>query len=811
MDLRGWDFKKDGPVQLNGIWEYYHYQRLVGDDLVDSAHKLKPEYFKVPSIVNRVMSDGTKIKKQDFGTFRLKILMDEPIEQPALFFKLLLGSYRVYVNGRELALHDASGKLNQNRPPNVGRWIADLEFTDMKDNMNAQNLEMCIIIHVNYASDLRPGLTMPISLGLESDLRPLSIRQSSGDIIIGAVLFVICIYCLAFYILLKKDMMPLYFALFCFSMGLRAIMSGNYVIYLLADFKLMVLERVLVCAIYCALPFLTMYIKSVFEEEFSIIAVRITQVTGIVCTVMLFVLPFQIAYKAIIPFEVIAISTLLYIFYVLFKALANKRDGSIILIFSFVIFLAAAVNDVLFERRILHTNYYLSYAMFVFVLAQAVLISKKYADAFIMIENQGEKLEAINIDLQHGIALRILAETSLKKSEEKYKSILESIREGYYEIDFTGRLADFNDSMVTILGYSRAELMAMNYQQLMTPQDLIEANKVFQKVAQTGRPAIEFEWGVIVKGGAKKWLEVSIGLKKDEFEQPDGFFGICRDITLRKEKEKAEREMEIEKEANQKIMSSIRYAKMIQTSILPDMNVMKQAIDDFFVIWKPRYVVSSELYFFEKLEHGFIIAVNDCTGRGVPGALMTMIADSSLKRIISFEEEADPGNILKRLNFIVKTSLGKMLKTNKNSSSAHAADDGLDAAIIQVDTIKKKLLFAGANRPIFILNQDGYTIINGDKQSIGFNNSNPDFEFTTQSLELALDASYYTFSDGFPNQPGGPEQRSFGNEKLAAVLEDIWQLPFDEQKNILESELQKHIKGNEIKDDITFVGFRVEA
>ncbi len=811
IDLRGWDFEKDGSVQLSGKWEYYHNHTLFDKDFISAAKSLKPEFSSIPTAFGE---DEIKKPRQDFGTFRLRILLDKPIDTATLVFQQLLSAYKVYVNGNQIDMYCTSGKLKQGRALVVNKWISDIGAvvdSESFSNNDSDDFVLSIIIHMSYASEVGLNISRPVYLGTRADLQPTFIRQATVDIIISTFLFTISLYSLVFNYLLKNDRMPFYFGLFCIVMGVRSVLTRSHISYLVYDFDIFLLYKTLVICIYLALPLLCMYIHSLFSREFSKVAVRISQWTGGVCAALMLFLPFKLAYKAMVPFEVIGLMTLLYIFYVLARAYENKREGAVIVIISFVVLLITAINDVLFERHIVNTNFYLSYAMVIFVLNQAIFISKKFAYAFVVVESQGRELEASNQQLQQGIDQRIQAEKSLKKSERKYRSILDTIREGYYEIDLKGQVKYFNNSLVTMFGYPQAELMKMNYKDFMSEVEYTEARRVFKEVAQTGRPSFSYKWVVMVRGGIIKWLEVSILLKKDEDAQPVGFFGICRDITERKKKEKAEREMEIEKEANQKIMSSIRYAKMIQTSILPDMEVMKQTIDDFFIIWRPKDIVSGDFYFFEKLDDGFIISISDCTGHGVPGGFMTMIADSGFKRIIANEEDLNPGSILKHLNLIIKTTLGKPLLPQKSIGRTRwaGADDGLDASLVRVDMKNKKLLFAGANSPVFILNKDGCTIIRGDRQSIGFRKSDPDFEFTTHSLELDPDTSYYIFSDGFLDQIGGPKHKMFGRKKLAAILVKIWQLPFEEQKQVIETEFNEHCKDVEIKDDITFFGFRV--
>jgi len=187
-------------------------------------------------------------------------------------------------------------------------------------------------------------------------------------------------------------------------------------------------------------------------------------------------------------------------------------------------------------------------------------------------------------------------------------------------------------------------------------------------------------------------------------------------------------------------MASIRYAKVIQTSLLPNLDGSNIYLPDSFVIWKPKDVVGGDIFFKDLFTDpdscsGFIFAVIDCTGHGVPGAFMTMIASSGLRRIVKDQGCRNPADILKQLNFIVKTSLQQDKKDT-------LSDDGLDAAICFVELpaggdpsiVKQqlangncplisdcslKLTFAGARLPLYYVFDNELNVIKGDRQSIG--------------------------------------------------------------------------------------------
>ncbi len=269
-------------------------------------------------------------------------------------------------------------------------------------------------------------------------------------------------------------------------------------------------------------------------------------------------------------------------------------------------------------------------------------------------------------------------------------------------------------------------------------------------------------------------------------------------------KVKAEKEREAAETANSKIMASIRYAKMIQSSLLPNPDNIKSFLPDSFFIWMPRDIVGGDFIFIDYFEKGFVIAVIDCTGHGVPGAFMTLISAFGLRKIIRDEGFYDPANVLNRLSFIVKTTL-------QQDTGYALSDDGLDAAICLIsdseETGEKTLTFAGAKLPLIYTQNGELRLIKGDRKSIGYKKSKLNFHFTNHTIQVEKGMRFYMFSDGLVDQLGGNKRRRFGTKRFRQLLLENANLPFDEQRDRILRAFEDHIGENERQDDITVVGF----
>ncbi len=296
-------------------------------------------------------------------------------------------------------------------------------------------------------------------------------------------------------------------------------------------------------------------------------------------------------------------------------------------------------------------------------------------------------------------------------------------------------------------------------------------------------------------------------------------------IALSESMKRAEYERKIAEAAIESVMDSIRYARMIQSSMLPSPEDIHRFLPDSFFIWMPKDIVSGDFIFTDFFAGGLILAVIDCTGHGVPGAFMTMVAIFALKKIIRDTECHDPAQILNQLNVIVKTTL------HQNTKYA-LSNDGLDAAVVTLrlpEPMRKKpetdceisghhvknlapccLTFAGAKLPLIYVLDGVATVIRGDRQSVGYRQSrwsDIEFEFTNHTVELRKGMSFYMFSDGFGDQLGGNKRRPFGSRRLKEMLTEHARLPFEKQRENFLRVFNEYKGKNEMQDDVTFVGF----
>ncbi|TAE00051.1 MAG: hypothetical protein EAZ97_06915 [Bacteroidetes bacterium] len=257
-------------------------------------------------------------------------------------------------------------------------------------------------------------------------------------------------------------------------------------------------------------------------------------------------------------------------------------------------------------------------------------------------------------------------------------------------------------------------------------------------------------------------------------------------------------------EKNRKMTDSIRYAQTIQQSILPREEELKQVFEDYFAIYLPRDIVSGDFYW---LDHSpdynmALIALADCTGHGVPGALMSMIGGSTLDEIAHTEKVFDPALILDKLNVKIR----QVLKQDSKAS------DGMDIAICKIERIdgKNLLTFAGAKRAIYHFDAFNHEFneIKGTKKSIGGLRKEENKTFVNVEIYLQKDDVIYLTTDGMADQTNDKKEK-FSSQKVKSLLFENAHLKMSEQKQIFMTAIKAHMKDEEQRDDISILAIKI--
>jgi ligand-binding sensor domain-containing protein/serine phosphatase RsbU (regulator of sigma subunit) len=296
-----------------------------------------------------------------------------------------------------------------------------------------------------------------------------------------------------------------------------------------------------------------------------------------------------------------------------------------------------------------------------------------------------------------------------------------------------------------------------------------------------------------------------------------------RENNLKREKHKLEETVALRTEQIQQknielsrqkkeITDSINYAKRIQQAILPLKSELKQHLKQAAILYLPKDIVSGDFYWFKQIdEHTCIYAVGDCTGHGVPGALMSMIGIDKLNEIVNHTTQ--PAEIIIRLNNAIKTSLRQ--SELDNFENGLSFNDGMDIAICKLNSATLSIEYAGANRPLWIFRKGEISslleIVKADKYAVG-GMTNYNQQFTNHQIKLNINDTVYIFTDGYADQFGGTSHKvskKFLTKNLKKLLESIQKKTMDKQEEDLLHSFYAWKGDYEQTDDVLVIGVRV--
>jgi serine phosphatase RsbU (regulator of sigma subunit) len=253
-------------------------------------------------------------------------------------------------------------------------------------------------------------------------------------------------------------------------------------------------------------------------------------------------------------------------------------------------------------------------------------------------------------------------------------------------------------------------------------------------------------------------------------------------------------------EKNREITDSISYAKRIQSAILPPKRLVKEHLENSFILYIPKDIVAGDFYWMETIDNVVYFAAADCTGHGVPGAMVSVICVNGLNRCVREFGLREPGKILDKTRELVIKEFEK---------SEEEVKDGMDISLCALNTKSNELIWAGAHNPLWIVRENATEIeeIKADKQPIGkYGIETP---FTTHRIQLNQGDTIYTFSDGYPDQFGGERGKKYKSGKFKSTLVAMSQKPIDQQHDLLEKEFESWRGSLEQIDDVCVIGVKV--
>ena len=272
-----------------------------------------------------------------------------------------------------------------------------------------------------------------------------------------------------------------------------------------------------------------------------------------------------------------------------------------------------------------------------------------------------------------------------------------------------------------------------------------------------------------------------------------------KQIVLRKQAEdKLEKQKNIVEEKNREIRDSIEYALRIQTAILPPQKIVQQYLNDSFILYKPKDIVAGDFYWMETINELILFATCDCTGHGVPGAMVSVVCHNALNRAVREFALIKPCEILDKTTEIIIDNFSK---------SEDDIKDGMDISLCAYYPKTKTLQWAGANNPLWLLKNNELIETKADKQSIGKSEDNK--PFINHEYKLNTGDTIYVFTDGFADQFGGEGEKKLTKRRFKELILSIQNISMEEQGTTLSKFITEYRKEIEQTDDILVMGVKI--
>ncbi|WP_160680361.1 diguanylate cyclase [Clostridium sp. C8-1-8] len=415
IDLSSWNFEKDGLAKLDGQWEIYSGELLEPKDFKQGNYdKASVDYFQVPSSFVTTVNKK-KLPKFGYATLRLKVKL-KPNEDALYGIKsqYILSASKIWINGQ---LVTSTGKISRDADSALGSFEHQIAFFK---NDGAENE---IVIQMSNYNNVT-GKVQNIYIGYNKQLKNDYIRSVVSDAFIIGCLFIMGIYHFALYYKRPSNKATLYFGVFCLLIALRNAIVGERIIFdVFPNISFSLFNKLAYLTVYCSLPFIIMFFKEILGNQISSKLVKLMNIISIVVSLVTIFTRIQIYDNFLLYYEIWILALFVYILYMIIKAVMNKNQGALIILFGFTVFVISVIHDIILQAGIIYTNSLIPAGFFIFIFSQSYLLASNFSDAFMEVEKLVEENKAVYTDELTGLLNR---RGFYERGEALFKDCLEN-------------------------------------------------------------------------------------------------------------------------------------------------------------------------------------------------------------------------------------------------------------------------------------------------------------------------------------------------------------------------------------------------
>ena len=383
LDASSWDFDKNGPITLNGEWEFYWGKLVPPSDFETGAAGAMSGYIPVPGKWNGFKAGGAEVGNRGFATYRLRIAMGGAERMMALHTFDMGTAFRIYVDGREIFANGSVGESEQTSLPQFLPGVALFP---------AGGGTVEIIVQVSNYHHRDGGIWYPIEIGAEKDVRNAQVRSGAADALLAGILIIMGIYYVILFLLYRRDRAPLFFGVLCLFMGFRNFVVGERLLvmsYPWLPFEL-VSKMDYVSVILGTVAF-CFFLRELYPGEFSRwVLYGYSGISGLF--ILIVFAAGSVHYSRLMPYyQICILAVIAYGTAVFILAGIRRRENALIFLCGWLALILATVNDILYENMIIYTGRFFAIGVFLFVVISMASMARRFINREREVERAGEK------------------------------------------------------------------------------------------------------------------------------------------------------------------------------------------------------------------------------------------------------------------------------------------------------------------------------------------------------------------------------------------------------------------------------------
>ncbi|MFH1982113.1 MAG: 7TM diverse intracellular signaling domain-containing protein [Pseudomonadota bacterium] len=503
IDLRNWNFTSDGPVALDGQWTFFWHRFLQPQTPI--AAGMPEATLAVPYVWNGQRIGGETIGGNGYATYRLRLQL--PAQTPPLGLHIIdaATACTFYADGKTIYTAGIPAATREHSVPEFKPSVVALPATDG---------DVDLVVHISNYYHRQGGLWDRITIGEYSELLAMRERRIVFNMVLFGSLLLMGFYHLGLFGMRRVDLSPLYFGLGCIAVLLRTVSTGErYIVQIFPAFPFELLSKLEYWGFYLSIGCFSLFIGTLFPRESDRrIIVGFTLLSALFSLLVLLT-PLRIYSFSTPLFEIITLLALAYGVIILIRALINNSAGAGIFLAGFIFFAATAVNDILYSRQFIHTFYMVQFGLLIFILAQALLLSRRMSELFVTVETQ----QAV-----------ILA------SEKKYRMLVDNANEAIFIVQ-DGRFAFVNPLTEALFGYDANALSALPFISCVHPDDRADVTQHLNSGIEEHAEARTRTFRLIQRSGKILWVQLNA--VATQWDGKPAVLNLLSDINQRKQLE----------------------------------------------------------------------------------------------------------------------------------------------------------------------------------------------------------------------------------------------------------------------------------